>query len=524
MGKLGLGVAVSLLVVGAWGCGGTDGAGLITDDDAGEDAPSSVDAGADVTPIDATVDAGGEDATVDASPNDGGRKDTGADASKDAPIDAPIDAVADTSVDAPGDAPIDAPVDAADAACDAVGAPFHFHVDPVNGSDAPSSTGSGTVGGRPSSGCALKTITNALSLLPVSAPAGTQIVIDVTSDVGAGETFPIDVPANVEIRGAAGTNVRVRVPAGASGVVFATSGSALRNLALDGQGATALHGIVASDGADSTILAVDITGFRLAGVRAQGGALAIGGGATLSQNGTNGQPAPGLRVLGAAMVSITGGTIGSPTSFSQNQGPGIDVRENGSITLVGAPSVSALGAGTVVAVKNGDQGVVVQQNLVLGAPFPPASSIDGLVASTNASMGLEVLGGSALRLRNSVFLKNGVDGVRVSGNASGTAGQDYDDIARIDLGAAGASPSYGKNVLQDPSAFNQGVGLCLALVDAPASLPQTLKAAGNVFGPALDCSTTNATLTRGACAGNPKGTVGIQGSLDTMNVSMCTLN
>jgi hypothetical protein len=157
-------------------------------------------------------------------------------------------------------------------------------------------------------------------------------------------------------------------------------------------------------------------------------------------------------------------------------------------------------------------------------PFPPESVVDGLLAATNASMGVEVFGGSALRLRNGLFLKNGVDGVRVSGNPAGTVGQDFDDVSRIDLGTAGISPSYGKNVLQDPSAFNQGVGLCLALINAPASVAQVLRAAGNVFGPSADCSTTNATLSRGACAGNPKGSVGIQGALDTVNVSMCKLN
>ncbi len=522
MRKLGLGVTASLLVACAfvWGCGGTDGAGLIpSDGDGGGDGPAGGDdGGADAGAGDATIDAGG-DATADAG------KDASRDGSRDARADAPLDAPIDAPLDAPMDAPVDAPIDAgADAACDAVGAPFHFHVDPVNGSDAPSSTGSGTASGSASSACALRTITHALTLLPASAPAGTQIIVDVTADVQTGESFPIAVPANVLVLGAAGATVRVRPTAGTSGFNLATSGSALRNLQLDGQNAQALHGIVATTGASSEVTLVDVSGFQLAGIRAQGGVLGLGGGTSSHENGTSSQAAPGLRVLGDAVVAITGGTVAAPTSFSLNTGPGIDVREAGSIKLSGTVSVGPLGAGTVVALKNGDQGLRIEQALTTLPPFPPQSVVDGLVASTNASMGVEIFGGSAVRLRNGVFVKNGVDGVRVSGNPNGNPGQDFDDVSRIDLGTAGITPSYGKNVLQDPSATNQGVGLCLDLINAPASVGQVLKAAGNVFGPAADCSTMNVTLTRGACAGNPKGAVGIQGALDTINVSMCKLN
>jgi hypothetical protein len=517
MRKVGLGVAAWVALTWAWGCGGTDGGGLIADTDGGEDAPSSSeDGGADVAaPPDATLDAA-PDATLDARP--------------DAPRDAPGDAPKDGPVDSPGDAPPDSPLDApaetgADAACDSVGAPYHFHVDPLNGTDAPSSTGSGTAGGSASVGCTLKTITHALTLLPATAPAGTEIIVDVSADVQAGETFPIPVPANVHVLGAAGTIVRVRVTAGATGFQLGAAGSGLANLVLDGQSAQALRGVLATAGADADVVGVDVSGFQNAGIRAQGGALAIGGGSSLHENGTTNQPAPGLRVVGDAVVTITGGTAAVPTSFSLNTGAGIDVRENGSIKLTGTiPAAGPSGVGTVVATKNGDQGLVIQQALVTAAPFPPESVVDGLAASTNASMGVEVFGGSALRLRNGQFLKNGVDGVRVSGNPNGTAGQDFDDISRIDLGTVAGPTSYGKNVVQDPSAFNQGVGVCLALVNGPASVAQVLKAAGNVFGPAADCSTMNATLTRGGCAGNARGPVGIQGTLDTINVSMCKLN
>jgi hypothetical protein len=497
---------LAVLALGwASGCGGSDGSGLIPPDvDSGEDSGlGSADGGADAA----------ADATLDASP----------DATTDAGGDV-ADGPSDVAVDAPKDAPADV---VPDASCDALGTPLHVHVDPVAGSDAPSSTGSGTTGGAASRGCAVKTLTRALKLLPVSAPVGTQIIVDVTADVQTGELFPIAVPANVEILAAAGATVRVLVPAGQSGFVLASAGSGLRALRLDGQGAQALHGVVVQAGANASVLGVDIAGFQQAGIRVQGGHLALGGGASLHDNGNASQAAPGLRVLGTATVEITGGTNAAPTSFSKNQGAGIDVRENASITLSGVVQPGGtLGVGTVLALANGASGLVIAQALVSAPPFPPESVIDGLVSAENTRSGVELFGGSAARVRNGQFVKNGIDGVRVAGSPNGAPGQDFDDISRIDLGTGGPSPSYGKNVVQDDNAPNQGVGICLALVNAPSSIAQTLRAAGNVFGASLDCSTSNPKLTQGPCAGsgNTPGTVGLQGALDALDVSMCRLN
>lgn len=481
------------------GCGGNDGAGLFTPDDAG-----GVDAGGDDGALDSTVDAG-EDATVDA----------GRDASPDGGADAPVDA------------PLDAPADARDASvgCDPVGAPYHFHVNPVSGTDAPGGTGSGTQNGAPSSACALKTITHALSLLPPSAPAGTQIIVDVTSTIAAGESFPIAIPANVVILGAVGANVTVAVPAGTNGFGISTAGAGLANLVLDGSSQAAQNGIVSAGGALGTITGVEVMNFAAAGIRMESGKLTIDGGTYVHQNGASGSKVPGLRVLGDATATILGGTIAAPTRFSQNAGAGIDVSELATVQMTGTLAANMLGIGTVVVDKNGAQGITIAQALVKLPPFPPASSITGVVAADNGTMGVEVLGGSALTLRGSVMLKNGMHGVNVAGNPAGAVGDDFDDIARIDLGTAGIiNPSYGKNVVQDDNAFNQGVGICLALRNAPASVGQKLKAAGNIFSATIDCSQMSAVLKSNKCNAGSNGPLGITGTLDSFDVTMCSYN
>lgn len=264
-----------------------------------------------------------------------------------------------------------------------------------------------------------------------------------------------------------------------------------------------------------------MSGFALAGVRAQGsGALTIGSSSNVHRNGTQAQPAPGVRVAGTATVRLLGGTTASPTRIAQNAGAGVDVSEGGRILVSGVASTTTPGVGDVVVTKNGGAGVVIEQALVTLPPYPPASDLDGVVSAANGGSGLHVFGGSAVKVRNSVFLKNVADGVRVSGNPSGAPGQDFNDVSRIDLGSGA---SYGRNIVQDTNTFNEGVGICLALVDVPSSVTQTLQAAGNVFAPTLDCSVTPATLQRGPCSA-AQAPIGIEGALGTIDVSICRLN
>jgi hypothetical protein len=551
------------VILVASGCGGSDGSNLFSPDDGGE-AAAPADASADTT-----VDAG-DDATIEDSATDGGpdgrhgdaTTDSGADAHPDGGSDAggacsadnqcsPPATICDTTAGkcvanicavpnttcprnpadecctlgaavlcVPGNCCTNAQcsgatpacVDATCRACDAVGPPYHFHVDPVNGSDAASSTGSSTAGGVANVACALKTITRALQLVPASPPPGTEIIVDVTSTVEAGETFPITVPSNVTIRAAATAAVTVRVPGGETGFALPNTGSALADLTLDGQAGAAQYGMTSAG--TSTLTGVDVHGFELAGVLVDGGTLTITGGSILQRNGTNSSPAPGLSVIRTAAVTITGGTNHSPTAFNENQGAGIAVEGGGSISLTGVPGALA-GSGTVVANRNGASGVTIGQT----AATPPVNAIDGLVAFSNGASGIGVLGGSALRLRNSVLVNASEHGVHVT-SGSGTAG---DDLSRIDLGDPAAAAEYGRNVLQDPAVPNGGVGVCLAL-GGILPLGHTLKAAGNNFGPGLNCATTNATLMKNACNAGSKGTVGITGLLDSIDATMCKVN
>src|ERR1700722_4101061 len=86
-------------------------------------------------------------------------------------------------------------------ACDVVAGNAYF-VDPVNGSDATTSTGSNKAGGATAGICAFKTIGHAISVIGKTAPAGTTItVLSDDSNAINGETFPLDVPTNTIVQG-----------------------------------------------------------------------------------------------------------------------------------------------------------------------------------------------------------------------------------------------------------------------------------------------------------------------------------
>jgi hypothetical protein len=221
-------------------------------------------------------------------------------------------------------------------------------------------------------------------------------------------------------------------------------------------------------------------------------------------------------VTGTATVTITGGTNQRPTSFDQNEGAGIAIDQGGSITLTGTPGGTP-DVGTIVANRNGTSGVSIVQ--AINAQGAPVNAINGLVAFKNGTSGIAISGGSSLKLRNSSLLSATEHGVHVTVSPAGGLGAA--DISRIDLGDPTSSAGYGQSVLQDPTVPNGGVGICLDL--GGITIGRNLKAAGNTFGPGLNCATTRATLNHNACDAGSKGTVGITGLLDSIDATMCSV-
>ena len=71
-----------------------------------------------------------------------------------------------------------------------------------------------------------------------------------------------------------------------------------------------------------------------------------------------------------------------------------------------------------------------------------------------------------VKVRNSVFWRNGRYGVLISQGNGGTTAQQRRPL-ELDLGDGGTTPDSGKNYLQTPTSAlgrNTGTGLCVALV------------------------------------------------------------
>ena len=412
--------------------------------------------------------------------------------------------------------------------CDAVGSPWVYNVDPVNGVNDTGTTGSGTAAGQANSVCAFKTITAAIAyILSQSTPpqAGTQIVVKGPSTVSlasSGETFPITVPQNVSITGG-GTGVTVNVTAGSSGFVLNSAGSGVAALTLDGLSHTAVNGVQAGSGSVSTLTGVTVQNFFAEGILVNGSAsLAITGGTQSMKNGTSAVPSSGLHVTGTAIATISGGNNGAPTAFSQNTLYGIQIDGSGSIGLTGAAGVA--GVGTVVANTNASDNVFISQTVASSPPYPPTSNVDGLVAyGSTAGNGLRIEGGSGLTLRNSYILGNALSGVRAETNSAGGGGAN--NFTRVDLGNAGTLPiQWGLNVVQDGGNGhpNQAVGICFAVT---AGLALTLNAAGDIFSNTINCSTTASPLTKNntCAAGSTQQDIGIVGAVtNTVTTDHCT--
>lgn len=360
----------------------------------------------------------------------------------------------------------------------------NYYVDPVNGSDGADSTGSNMAGGQTASVCAFKTITHALSV--IKAPA----TITVLNDDPSGETWPITVPANVVIKGST-SKITITVTGTTNGFVLDGANSGLESLVISG---TAGNGVNARAGsvASTYLKNVTVTGF------AGGDAVLVNGTGTvltLDEGVTLTKSLNGLHVSDQATADCSNTNKANPDSFTSNTQDGVLVDKTGALSFKGSAGV--LGAGSIIAAGNGSTlfgGGIVFTPTGPGSNMPP-SMLDGIVAWNNAQYGLDLQGGSNVKVRNSYTGANGIGvSIRTSTVVGSTSG---DDTSHIDLGT---SLDFGRNTFQSlaptdggANAQNTNAGLCWNI---NPNKSQTLQADGNYWvnvgsTAPLDCTQQN---------------------------------
>ena len=513
--KLGLLLAsATTIVASGFGCG--------------DDNASTADGGSD-----GSSEGSSSSGSSSSSSSSGGSSSSSSSGAGDATTDSPNDATMNDGSSSGGDAPNDGV--SSDGGCDSVSGNTYY-VDPTNGSDAATSTGSDMSGGLTASRCAFKTLTHALKVVG-SPNAATTILVLGASTVSAGETFPFVVPANVVIKGQGGT-VTVKVPAtmmNADGGTVAGEGfeldaatSGLESLTIDGQSNTSAEGVHAGTGSAAStylknVIVQSFTG--TAGVLVDGtGVLTLDEGVQLTSN------VDGLSVRGASPAAAGNAIMGNtnqanPTTFSKNTNAGIRVTGAGWITVTGMAGVN--GAGSVIASSNAT-GALIAQDQTNG--LPNACAISGFVGWANTLDGLQLQGGSVATVRSSYFGANGIGVDILHATISAAA---PDDTSHLDLGQNSGAQA-GKNTLQSvppsdgaTSAQNTGAGVCYSILPNKS---QTLYAWGNYWvdfaGTApIDCTAANP----GQLSDTPVCTGGVDVggpglATNTVHVENCTLH
>jgi hypothetical protein len=398
-----------------------------------------------------------------------------------------------------------------------------FFVDPVNGNDS-TATGSDMSGSTVAAGCAFKTVARAIQAIPPSPSAGTQIIIvgssSGTTDLVASDlqtaANAIILPANTTLTNASGpVTITLKTQANKanfSGIQLQNNGSGISGnpnfpLIFNGNSKASGVGIIVNPAAASTntfnISNVTIENSGGIGIRINAGTLNIGAGVVVS-----GGAADGLLV--AAGVANISNSAGTQTLFTGNTN-GIEASGTGSVNIVGTPTSIPSNNGTVLSSFNVNTGLRIDQTP--GTVGLAVSSVSGLVAwgngAPNVSPGVQLFGGSQVKIRNSVLLSNGTYGIQISTNGATTAAGS--DVSGMDLGT---SSDAGHNYIQAPfggAGVNGSGGLCVAfnnyapVVGQPATLAETVKAYGNDLASSaapstqVDCSTTAAAVTQGTC-------------------------
>jgi hypothetical protein len=401
-----------------------------------------------------------------------------------------------------------------------------YYVDPTTGNDT---TGTGAN----SAGCAFKTITRALKLLPAPALANTKILVigpggTNNTNLDGTEVYPVIIPANVTVSITGGGTVTAKLPAnatagfvlnGANTVFKGTDGG---RFIVDGQNTTAAgaFGVGVNTGSTSNLSWLEVTRVSGDGVIVAGGAtVTIGFGLWVTATGTPaGAKIPaygGLHVTGrvagggaaqASTVTINLPTLGGaqPVDLSNNAQHGLLVDTLGSVNITA---------------DAGNHSVRLNQNTLAnagifqtaGAAGLGLNTLDGVyingssaTATVTTTHGINITVGSKVKLRNATVIGNGGDGVHITATSLAVTAP---DLSTIDLGTAA---SKGMNKLQQSNAagsVNLGAGICIAAVVAPAA---PLQAEGNQFS-AADCSTggTPPVLTSNSPTPNCKGAVDV---------------
>jgi hypothetical protein len=284
---------------------------------------------------------------------------------------------------------------------------------------------------------------------------------------------------------------------------------------IDGASNTSGIGISVSPGTNrsASISYVTLQNTGGHGISVTNGTFNIGQGVTVKNAGTAAKRRDGLNITsGTVRINVTAGQ--ATTSFLNNTQHGIYVTGSGVLNVTGVPVLSPApnGQGTVVVSGNFSTGVRIFE-----APGTGLSTIDGLVSWANTASGLRVYGGSKVKVRNSVFLANGANGVYVTSYDGTAAGN---DLSQIDLGTAA---DKGRNTIQALLGSNPDItGLCVAMSGGMGSL--TLRAVGNVFAGPTDCgSVTGVPLLRApTCSGFVDvGVVLTVGTTVTVDASGC---
>jgi hypothetical protein len=418
--------------------------------------------------------------------------------------------------------------------CDAVG-DGNYKVDPVNGDDG-IATGSGMASAAANPICLFRTVTKALQAIGPNPAANTKITVigvaAATTNLTAGEVYPLTLPANVTLTTMTGA-IRVAPPTGAIAIRVTGGGGgvdpdAAAPLTIDGasMSGAGVEFMLASDSSKLANTTVLKTGDH--GVRVNGGTIALGTGVTIAEAGRTSARRSGLYVL-YGTVNVTG-SMGAPTVFRENTLHGIEVSGIGSVNVTGTPVVTAnvpSGQGTVLSLGNAAANLMIAQ--LPGAGANPLNTIDGLVSWGSQGNGIRIHGGSRAKVRNTVSLNNLANGVYVyRADATGLG----NDITNIDLGTNNGADA-GKNYLQARQGSNQnaGSGVCIEL--AAGNGAKTLNVAGNYFAgpdsgtPILDCQVAATSLGAvSASCGNHTNlgnrTLGVSTPI-TFNVVMCTV-
>lgn len=330
--------------------------------------------------------------------------DTGADAIADAVTETATDASSDTSAadsgapaddaDAEGDAPEDETgdaadetgdaADAADAGCGALGASDKDVW--VDGATTKPSVGTAA--------CPFKTIREATDLGAVSGR---------TIHVKAGnyaETGALKVKDGVKLLGEGVGSTKVTAAgacAEATCAVEVAAGGALEAIAVTSSG----HGVVTADGTAPAILKNVLVTDAQDGIVVLGGA-EIGPSVQVNKNEKN-----GLRAKGSKTVKITG----SGNEANENDENGILAEGSARIELSGATTASN-NKGHGVHLKSTTPTTTAGQHVITGL----TAKLNGMTSAGTfvaASSGVHVEATSSLKLRDSVLLQNGQNGLTV---------------------------------------------------------------------------------------------------------------